>query len=92
MRFEIADVVRGHDRFALALRKACFRQRLAKRRAVIVVARSVDLFVGDVANEGSAAKKGAKMSFLVRPGGDVYRASRPCEDFREMRARLPIRR
>jgi hypothetical protein len=38
-----------------------------------VVARLVDFFVRHVANEGAAAKEGAEVPFLVRPGGDVDR-------------------
>jgi len=73
--FEIADVVGRCDRFALALRKTRGHQRFAKRRPVIVAARSVDLFIGDVANERAASKKGAEVSFLVGPGGDVDRGA-----------------
>jgi hypothetical protein len=83
MGFEIANVIRGHDRLALAVRKACDCQRFAKRRSVIVVARSVDLFVADVANEGAASKKGAEVSFLIRPGGDVDRGARGAGIFAE---------
>ena len=75
MRFEIADGIRGHDRLALALGKACVCQRLAQRRSIVVVARFVDLFIRDVANEGAASKKGAKVPFLIRPGGDVDRGA-----------------
>jgi len=41
-----------------------------------VVARFVDLFIRDVANERAAPKEGAKMPFLIRPGGDVDRGAR----------------
>src|SRR5580698_6609218 len=71
MGLEIADGVRSHDRFTPALRKTRGRQRLAKRRSVIVVARFVDLFVRDIANKGAASKKRAKVPFLIRPGRDV---------------------
>jgi hypothetical protein len=88
MRFEIAEVIRRRDRLVLALRKACGRQRFAKRRPVIVVARSVDLFVADVANERAASKKGAEMPFTRR---GRWRSA-PYERLRGMRARLLIRR
>jgi hypothetical protein len=48
-----------------------------------VVARSVDLFVADLANEGAASKKGAEVSFLVGPRGDVDGGARRASVFAE---------